>query len=464
MKLTNRLAAYLIAAHCTVLGVYGYFAVGRETDSLARTMERDTVAAGQTLLGLLREIWRDQGREAALGLITKSNAQQSTLEFRWIPGRPAGETVFERSEGRLHTYLPFAPPGSEPAGALRVSKALGADETYVRESLRRLYVATALSIAVSSGISVLLGRSLVGRPITALLAKVERVGAGDLSAPMELHRKDELGKLADAIDTMAASLRAAQEKARREAVEREAALRQLRHSERLATVGRLASGVAHELGTPLNVLLARTGMIAKAEVPEHVRANAEVLREQVRRMSRTIRQLLDLARREEPRRVRTDLREVATRTLGLLAPLATEKGVALELGEAPAAAWATVEANQIEQVVTNLLTNAIHASEGRNSPVVLSLARVETAHPDDGTSARDYWRVSVKDRGAGISKEDRERIFEPFFTTKGVGEGTGLGLAIAHGIVAEHDGWVTVESEVGTGSEFAFFIPAEAAP
>jgi signal transduction histidine kinase len=464
MKLTHRLAAYLIAGNCTVLGVYGYFTVGRETDSLARTMERDTAVAGRTLLSLLAETWRDHGREAALSLITKSNAQQRTFEFRWIPGPSAREIIFERSGGRLHAYLPFAPPGSEPAGTLCVSEELAADEQYVRDSLRRLYIATGLSIAVSSLLSFLLGRRLVGRPITALLAKVERVGVGDLSVPMELHRSDELGKLADAIDAMAASLHAAREKAQREAAEREAALRQLRHSERLATVGRLASGIAHELGTPLNVLLARTGMIAKANVPEPVRANAEVLRDQVRRMSGTIRQLLDLSRRGEPRRVRADLREIATRTVRLLAPLATEKGVALELGEAPVTAWATVDADQIQQVITNLLTNAIHASQGRSSPVTVSLARVETAHSENGTKAQDYWRVSVKDRGVGISQEDRERIFEPFFTTKGVGEGTGLGLAIAHGIVAEHDGWITVESEVGTGSEFAFFIPAEAAP
>jgi two-component system NtrC family sensor kinase len=455
VRLTYRLASWLVAGNCVVLGVYGHFAVRREEQSFERAMEREAQSAARTLLALLEDV---RGPDAAAQLCARAT-EPGGLEFRWLPGVALPAPRFERASGRLRLATPFSPAG----GALEVSRPLAADEEYVQASLRRLYLVTGGSAALSTALAVLLSRRLVGEPVAALLARVQRVGGGAPSnAPSGPARGDELGALASALDAVARDLEATRERAAREEAQREAATRQLRHAERLATVGRLASGVAHELGTPLNVLLARASLIARADVPDAVRKNAEVIREQVQRMSRTIRQLLDLSRRSEPRRARLDLRELAAKTIGVLAPLAEQRRVPLVLGEGPGSAWAHVDPEQLGQVLTNLLVNAIQATGDRQQPVRVDLERVEAVPPQELT-ARPCWRLAVRDRGCGIPDELRQRIFEPFFTTKEVGEGTGLGLTVAHGIVAEHDGWITVESEVGAGSEFAVLLPAEEA-
>ena len=348
---------------------------------------------------------------------------------------------------------------------LEVSESLAAGERYLRSSVWRLAAATLLSGVVSGLLAAALGAALVGRPVTALVAQVEKIGGGERSEPMQRHRKDELGRLARAIDRMSHDLHAARETAAREANERLTTLRQLRHAERLATVGRLSSGIAHELGTPLNVLLARSKMIEKTDgVAEDVAAHARIIREQSQRMTRIIRQLLDFARRGDSRKEATDLRALATRTAEVLRPLADKRAVSISLADDGAAtATASVDPGQIEQVLTNLLNNAIQASpEGGEVRMVTDAVRAAPP-PSHGRAAGPYWRLSVRDSGPGIPPEIRDRIFEPFFTTKDVGEGTGLGLPVAHGIVAEHEGWIEVGESNGAGAELVIHLPREEA-
>ena len=245
------------------------------------------------------------------------------------------------------------------------------------------------------------------------------------------------------------------------------ALEQVRRADRLATIGQLASEIAHELGTPLNIVSARAKRIETRDVtPEEQVEYAHIIGEQCARMTKIIRQLLDFARPRTPQRAPNDLRALARQTLALISPLAEKRRVSLVVEDGQAAT-AVVDAGRIQQALLNLVVNGLHAMPrgGRLTVSVqpgVSPARVppEIERPIDAR----YVRLDVQDEGVGIPKDHLGRIFEPFFTTKRVGEGTGVGLPVTIGIVREHGGWIDVESEVGKGSRFSVFLPAEGGP
>jgi signal transduction histidine kinase len=176
-------------------------------------------------------------------------------------------------------------------------------------------------------------------------------------------------------------------------------------------------------------------------------------------MTRIIRQLLDFARSRTPQRKNENIRDIAAKTVATLKPIAEESGVTLVLYPSESEVVGSIDREQIQQVLSNLIINAIHAMpDGGNIDITVGRERavppadIETA-PDEAVS------ITVADSGIGIRREDLERVFTPFFSTKGVGEGTGLGLSIAHGIVKEHGGWISVQSEVGRGSCFTVYLP-----
>ena len=224
---------------------------------------------------------------------------------------------------------------------------------------------------------------------------------------------------------------------------------QLRHRDRLALVGQIASGLAHELGTPLNVIDGRARLMAEAELSTEERsAHVRSILEQTERMTRIIRQLLDFARRRGPDVGRVDLHDLCGRVLDLLRPLASKRAVELKLLPIEGDGVAAVDYNHIQQAISNLVMNAVQAMpEGGEVSV-----RIAGAADEDLI-------VSVSDTGMGIAKEDLGRIFEPFFTTQGAGHGTGLGLSITEGIVKDHGGTIEVTSEVGRGSSFTLRLP-----
>ncbi len=236
---------------------------------------------------------------------------------------------------------------------------------------------------------------------------------------------------------------------------------QLQHANRLATVGQLAAGVAHELGSPLQVVAGRAKMIATGEAAEDdAKESGQIILEQAHRMTRIIRGLLDFARRRPAQRSITDLQDLPRETLSMLGPIAKKKAVGLVLEiSADGPRIVDVDVVQIQQALTNLVMNAIQSvHEGGHVTIVVRLERVFPP-ADHGGSEGEYVCLGVRDDGPGIKEQDRSRVFEPFFTTKDVGEGTGLGLAVADGLVRENGGWIAVESEVGRGACFSIFLP-----
>jgi signal transduction histidine kinase len=299
--------------------------------------------------------------------------------------------------------------------------------------------------------------------VRALVEQARRIGAGELGTRLDLSQHDEIAELGREMNAMSSKLSDANARLVAETAARVHALEQLRHADRLVTVGKLASGIAHELGTPLNVVSGRAKMISQSPASdEPMRNNARIVMEQSERMAQIIRQLLDFARAGKPNKASVDLRHLVASTLSLLRPIAEKRRVTLQLETAEPVSDVIVDAAQLQQVVTNLVVNAVQATP--ESGVVeiglhTSLRPQRDSAPGPEKPARAYVCITVTDRGIGMSAETLERIFEPFFTTKDVGEGTGLGLAVAYGIVQEHGGFITVESKLAAGSRFEVYLP-----
>ncbi|HLY36876.1 MAG TPA: ATP-binding protein, partial [Candidatus Binatia bacterium] len=340
-------------------------------------------------------------------------------------------------------------------GAIEISQPLAELDRYTTDSLRNEVIGYASGVAVAAALALLLGVLFIGRPIARLAAKARRVGTGDLSGPLELAQRDELGELANEINLMC-------ERLSDERGARESATEQLRHADRLTTVGKLASGLAHELGTPLNVVSARAELLVGGVPAADAAANGRVILEQTDRMTRIIHQLLDFSRRRGPTMGLANLAQVVGRTLELIEPAAERARVRVE-STARGPLFARLDQSQIQQVLANVLMNGIQAMPGGGRLRVRTDVR-RARPPSPGAAEADYLCVTVEDEGCGIATDDLPHVFEPFFTTKAVGEGTGLGLAVAHGIVAEHGGWIEVESQVGKGTRFSIFLPRPAEP
>jgi signal transduction histidine kinase len=254
-------------------------------------------------------------------------------------------------------------------------------------------------------------------------------------------------------------LAAAARRVTEETRSRIAAVNQLRHADRLTTVGKLASGLAHELGTPLNVIEARADMIASGETSRAESQDyARVIRQASERMTALVRQLLDFARPRMATPAPHDVSELLRRTVTMLSPLAGKKDIQLAVRDPSGPTTAFVDPDQLEQVIANLVVNAIQAMN-RAGRVELRVVTQRAQPPvDHGGPEADYVCVSVHDEGSGIAPEHLAHVFEPFFTTKDVGSGTGLGLAVAYGIIRDHGGWIDVDSKLGEGTTFRVFL------
>ena len=225
----------------------------------------------------------------------------------------------------------------------------------------------------------------------------------------------------------------------------------------------MAAGLAHEIGTPLNVVTGRAELLASGKLDSKAtRVSAQAIQSEAQRITRIVRELLDFARQNTPQRSCQNLNELITTTRELMETVAIKHHTNLHLSLPDSQLSANIDAGQIQQVLTNLIINAIQ-SAGNDGNVTITLTNAERKTPgNEGGTNNIYRTVIIADDGEGISAEDREHIFEPFFTTKDVGEGTGLGLSISHGIIQEHGGWIEVESSEGQGSAFSIFLPASA--
>jgi two-component system, NtrC family, sensor kinase len=464
-----------------VFAFRAYETAHREIARSQADIRENQYITGRALRPAILEVWRLEGQKRALEVLDRADERiqrARKVKIAWVPLDPPdprivqligeadlGEmrrhdeaTVVRISEGHLLTYIPIFIRG-RLEGALEMSEPLLPHEERSRAEVHAVMVRASVAAGVSILALSLLGFVLIGRPMRALTELAKRIGGGDLESSLDVRQRDEIGELANEMNRMCARLREANERLREETAARIGALEQLRHVDRLRTIGTLASGIAHELGTPLNVVSGRAKMIAIGEVKgDDVIESARIIVDQVDRIARIIRQLLDFARRRAPDRGRHALAGVAEQTLSLLKPMAAKKRVELAL-ENTVEMEADVDVGLVQQALTNLVVNGIQAMPN-GGRLRVSVARTRRAPPPEiGGVEGEYACLSVIDEGVGIPADSVSRVFEPFFTTKGVGEGTGLGLSVAYGIARDHGGWIAVESEVDRGSRFSMFFP-----
>jgi len=493
VKLSLKLLAALAAVILVVLGTNGYLNVLRQTASFDSDMRHDALSFGRPLAQAVLTVAAEKGRPAAEEVVAHANAASTDVRLRLVsleldaePARKPhlsvaqlervreGHPVQDQSDDEAHgagflvTYLPLSPDVLGGRDALEISESMGPPKAYIRESIRRTVVVTTTLLLMCFAAMSALGVFFVGRPVRLLAAKARRIGAGDLSGPVVLRQRDELRELGNELNTMCDRLAEATHRLHTEMDARVKALEQLRHADRLATVGRLAAGIAHEIGTPLNVVTGRAHRIATGEATgDEVIGNARIVEEQARRITGTIRQLLDFARKRPARKIKVDLGALIARTLTLLDPIAAKRQVELAGHDPRERTFAEVDASQIEQALTNIVMNAVQAT-GAGGKVQVHLETLHaTPPPEHDESPGPFVRMVIADTGSGMAPDTMAHIFEPFFTTKDVGEGTGLGLPVTYGIVREHGGWISVESTPGEGSQFSVYLPglsAAAAP
>ncbi|MDH7511459.1 MAG: cache domain-containing protein [Clostridiales bacterium] len=298
------------------------------------------------------------------------------------------------------------------------------------------------------------------KPLQRMVVATQEIAKGDLGHKVEIQSADEVGYLAASFNQMTEKLKAANEELiewgrtlekkvqerTRELTEMQASLVQ---SEKLASLGKLAAGIAHEINNPLGGILIYSHLLL-----EESKANsnlAETLKKIIKETSRCkniVKGLLEFARPKEPEMVLTDLNEVVNKALAIFERQALFQNITIEkdFSDLPRI---VADGPQLQQVFANIIINAAEAMNGNGLLAIKTLLDART----------DTLRIEFRDTGHGIKEEDLPRLFEPFFTTKEVGKGTGLGLAISYGIVQKHNGSIEVKSEVGRGSTFTVVLP-----
>lgn len=329
-----------------------------------------------------------------------------------------------------------------------------------------------LIFALGTSAIILVGYGLsqsIARPILRLRAMAQAVAAGDLTHSSHLNRTDEIGELGTAFDLMTQRLRertAETAQLYTEALQHNqeladantqlaetnarlhAAQRQLIQSEKLAAIGQLTAGIVHDVRNPLTVIRALTEILKEEEgLDPNWREQLDTIRNNALRANTIVSDLLKFARQSAPELTYRDLRETIEAAVRLTTYVARSASVNLVSELPPEPVNLYYDPPQIEQVLINLIQNAIHAMP-RGGMLKVSLC------PDGHAAA-----IRVQDTGIGIPPGNLSRIFDPFFTTKPEGEGTGLGLSVGYGIISNHGGDINVESVVGLGTTFTITLP-----
>jgi two-component system, NtrC family, sensor kinase len=486
MRLTIKITLAILLGVVLIFSVYSYLSIQREREQLKRNLSREARHIGESLRVMVTELWQQHGEDEALGFLLRANQGYSETLVRWVwisdnvppPYQPRvplthldrlrfEETVTlmaASDEGHdfLLTYLPVLIPGGR-MGAIELTESMEEMHDYIQESLRRSAIVVAALVASGLLLMTMLGSIWVSRPMRKLRAQAERIGTGDFTTSVNLSGSDELAELSNTIERMRGQLAQARDAEQAANTARIEALEKLRHTERLATLGQLSAGMAHELGTPLNVIAGRAKLITREGLaPEDITRSATIIHEQAQRMTGIMRQLLSFARRGEARKQRIDLNLVMRAVLPLLEPTLNKQRVELCVDESSQELLVCADSAQLQQVLLNLILNGIHAMPDGGKITLSSYPASAVSVPESVENPDQPWVcLQVSDQGSGIEPEVQKLMFDPFFTTKDVGEGTGLGLSIAYGIVQEHGGWINVDSVPGKGSRFQVYLPVD---
>jgi two-component system NtrC family sensor kinase len=327
-------------------------------------------------------------------------------------------------------------------GVLDVTMSLEEVDQQMLASSKKILLLLVTAIAISGLIIWLLVQRLVGRPVSELVTATRRVAEGDLDYKLEVRSNDEVGRLSKSFNDMTQRLAEAQS--------------QIQQSDRLASLGRMAAGIAHEINNPLTGVLTYSSFLLK-RAPEgsETREDLETIVRETKRCREIVRGLLDFARQVPAVEGDVDLSALVERAVKIVQSQLSFDNVLISRTDAQGDLRFRGNDNQLLQVLINLLMNAGDAIGDGGGRI-----NVETGTRAEG--GRELIEIAVSDSGEGIAPEHLDQLFDPFFTTK-VKRGTGLGLAVAWAIVDQHGGTIDVESGPGQGARFTVRIPRERA-
>jgi signal transduction histidine kinase len=325
-------------------------------------------------------------------------------------------------------------------GSLAIGFSLEPVEQRVADLARQAISAAILLMLVNSVLTAVYVETLI-RPILSLNRTMKRAALGNLGVRASARTRDEVGELADAFNRMMDELEAAHD---REKVQRA----QLAHTEKMAAVGTLAAGVAHEVNNPLaGVLACVENMKADPDDADQRERYLDLIVDGLNRIERTVNTLLNFSRQRDMTLEETSLNHNLKHVVELVGYQLRRAGIEVRFDLDENGAVVLADHFQMEQLFLNLVLNAVQAMP-RGGELVLRTRVVE-----------DAVVAEVRDTGTGIPEEIRDRIFDPFFTTREVGEGTGLGLSVSDSITAAHGGTIEVRSTLGVGTIFRVELP-----
>jgi len=345
----------------------------------------------------------------------------------------------------ISAYEPIYDIDHEPVGMLYVGVLA---QKYRDLTLRTLSI-FALVIAGGLLAAAIVGWKLassISRPIISLASASAALARGEFPGSLAVESEDEIGSLTRTFNVMAQSVR------ERDELLKERTRVQLARSERLASTGRLAAGVAHEINNPLTAVLTFAHMLLRS-APENSeeRRDIETIIEATMRCREIVRGLLDFSRQGEPQKELSDLNSIIREALNLTQNQARIGHVEIVEERDPGLPRLVIDADQMLQVMVNVIVNAVDAMPDGGCLTIRSRSLTD--------GGKEWAEFEISDTGCGIPDEDLERIFDPFFTTKPTGQGTGLGLAIAYGMVTQQGGQISVSSEVGQGTSVTVRLP-----
>ncbi len=471
MRIGTRLTLVLLLCLMPILAAYTYWSVARSNIYINELKQSARAASSGLATSVDEEVnaqdwskiadsFRAMDAEGTRSALLRNDGQL----WYSLPGFPVELIDAARLQLAHHRSAEFEPAAEEKNWFCELVPLKGHDGevigyllevqdwTKVASDIRAQSVASflvaILLLAVVAMVIPLTVDRYVSRPLADLSAKVIKFSSSDTdraaSSEVEL-LSEEFRKLDRQLNRARADL---EDRHRRE-LELE---RGLQRADRLATIGTLASGLAHEIGTPMGVIRVRAEDLQQDEtISASSREKLGVIVHQIDRIARIVRMLLDYSRKSESHKSICDLRSIADRALALLEPeaaLRNVRTVAL-LGEIPL--LVNCDPDQIEQVFVNMIMNALDAMQPRGG--TLRITAQSDLSPDKARAM-----LAFEDTGAGVAPEDKDRVFAPFFTTKEPGKGTGMGLAVSQSIVREHDGEITF-STGPSGSRFVVSIP-----
>jgi two-component system NtrC family sensor kinase len=319
-------------------------------------------------------------------------------------------------------------------------------------------------VVVISFLLCLILYNFVTKPISFLVDGMNKLSKGDMDYRINLNTKDEIGLLANSFNSMVDELKQyrdkmekwtknLEEEVQKKTAEIVRAQEQLINAEKLASLGRMAAGVAHELNSPLTGIVTFAHLMMKRIPPENAQdaEDLKVIIDQAERCSKIVRGLLGFSRKTASEKAHVDINTLIENTLSMVRNQAKFYNIAFDVRLDKSIPEVNADPNQIQQVFLNLLINAADAMEEKGKITISSRMIIDR---DDR-----FVEIEFTDTGPGIPEDIRSKVFEPFFTTKPAGKGTGLGLAVSYGIIKKHEGQIFVKSEHGQGASFFIRLP-----